>query len=165
MDCPYCEGDSRVVDSRPDASGIRRRRQCKECGRRFTTHERVASAGITVVKRGGRTEEFDAGKIARVLERLAGDRRRLTPGDLSRFARRIEAAILDSGATGVTSAQIAALVLERLPDLDPQVHRRFSADYRNEAGEIALDLPREAGRDPADEPRGQLDLLPLGDPS
>lgn len=158
MDCPYCEGDSKVVDSRPDASGIRRRRECKECGRRFTTHERVASAGIAVVKRGGRTEEFEAEKIALVLRRLAHDRRRLTAGDLTRFARRVEAAILDSGATSVTSAQIAALVLERLPDLDPIVHRRFSADYRDEAGEIVLDLPTEP-RASADEPRGQLDLL------
>jgi transcriptional repressor NrdR len=162
MDCPYCEGDSKVVDSRPDASGIRRRRECKECGRRFTTHERVASAGIDVTKRGGRSEPFDAEKIARVLRRLSHDRRRLTEGDFARFARRVEAAILDSGATSVTSAQIADLVLTRLPDLDPVIHRRFSADYRDEAGEIALDLPAEPDASAA-EPRGQLDLLAFDD--
>lgn len=145
MRCPYCEGSSKVIDSRPMAEGIRRRRECTDCGRRFTTHERTAPVEIRVGKRGGRgTEPFEAAKIVRVLSRLVHDRRGITSGDLARFARGIEARLLDTGRTTVSSAEIAALLLERLPALDPVAADRFAADYRDESGEIVLDLPEEA---------------------
>ena len=64
MNCPFCgQADTRVTDSRPDTDGIRRRRECLACGQRFTTVERAELGGVSLVKKDGRREEFDRGKI------------------------------------------------------------------------------------------------------
>lgn len=139
MKCPYCQRPSKVVDSRPMPDGIRRRRQCEGCGRRFTTHERLAPVEVRVTKAGDRpAEEFDPGKIVRAVERvgrggLVGHREGVE------VARRIEMELVDAGRTTVRSGEIAALVHGLLDDLDPEAARRFAADYTTPDGLVEFD--------------------------
>ena len=73
--CPYCAADStQVIDTRPIPDGVRRRRECGECGERFTTYERVEEPRLDVIKRDGRRERFDRQKLLRGLARAAGGR-------------------------------------------------------------------------------------------
>ena len=90
MRCPYCDNDSQVVDSRTTAEGVRRRRVCKDCRRRFTTYERVGSPDIKVVKRSGKTEPFDYEKLVNVLTLDAMDNISKEP-DYKKCAVQIEA--------------------------------------------------------------------------
>ena len=139
MKCPYCERPSKVVDSRPIPDGIRRRRECTGCGRRFTTHERLAPVEVRVIKSDGRSnEDFDPAKIARAVERVAGEgplRRR----DAVDVARRIEMELVDARRSSVRSGEIAALVHRLLGELDPAAARRFAADYLTAEGEVVFD--------------------------
>jgi len=86
VQCPYCNGDSAVLDSRTSSEGVRRRRSCNECKRRFTTYERLAAPSIRVTKRSGRTEPFDADKILQVLRRISRDRPAVQDADVVRLA-------------------------------------------------------------------------------
>jgi len=143
MNCPYCDGPSKVVDSRPIPDGIRRRRECLDCGRRFTTHERLAPAEIRVVKQPGRSSEpFDAEKIARAVRR-AGRDGRLGAAEARALARRIEAELVDEGRTSVRSAELAERVLARLTELDRLAATRFAADYTDLEGNVTFQRPGE----------------------
>ena len=155
MECPYCGGPSRVVDSRPIPEGIRRRRECQRCGRRFTTHERLAPAELRVVKQPGRPPElFDGAKIARAVLRVARDGR-LTEGQARELARRIEAELVDQGRSTVRSAEIAERVLARLTELDRLAATRFAADYTDLEGNLVFQRPGRV-QEPEEE---QFDLF------
>jgi transcriptional repressor NrdR len=143
MNCPYCDGPSKVVDSRPIPDGIRRRRECLECGRRFTTHERLVPAEIRVAKQPGRSPEaFDAGKIERAVLRVARDGR-IEEAEARALARRIEAELLDEGRATVRSAEIAERVLTLLTALDRVAATRFAADYTDLDGNLVFQRPGE----------------------
>lgn len=136
MQCPYCGGDSRVLDSRQSPDGIRRRRLCNDCKRRFTTYERAGSIDLKVIKRDERTEPFEPGKLVRSLERVTRNRPNVTAEDISRIARAIEAQLLDAGARSVRSGQIVDLALARLRDLDLLAYNRLAANYLDETGHL-----------------------------
>lgn len=143
MTCPYCDGASKVVDSRPIPDGIRRRRECLECARRFTTHERLAPAEIRVVKQPGRgSEPFDAAKIARAVERVGRDGR-LDSAEARALARRIETELVDEGRSSVRSSELAERVLTRLAELDRLAATRFAADYTDLDGRVVFERPGE----------------------
>ena len=131
MRCPYCGfNDSKVTDSREADDGIRRRRECLKCGRRFTTYERVQAAPLTIVKKDGRREEFDREKV------LAGIRRscaKLPVGaaDIVAIVDDIEAVLHVQGAAEVPSTELGDMVMERLRDLDHIAYVRFASHYRN----------------------------------
>ncbi len=150
VQCPYCGSDSRVLDSRPGVDQVRRRRECQECTRRFTTYEKLADSEIVVSKRGGSQEAFDREKLQRVVERCARGRK-LAERSLHDLVRGLEAGLLDVGARSVTSATIAERLLERLVALDAIAAERFASNYRHEDGVVRL------GDD--DQPSPQLDLL------
>jgi len=155
--CPYCERPSKVVDSRPIPDGIRRRRECTGCGRRFTTHERLAPVEVRVIKAEGRAnEDFDPTKIARAVERVAGSGP-LRPKDAVEIARRIEIELVDERRSSVRSGEIAALVHRLLGELDPGAARRFAADYVTADGD--LDFDRGAGVAEDDEGEEQIGLF------
>jgi len=136
VDCPYCAGGSRVVDSRPTHDGIRRRRVCGECKRRFTTYERLGPTDIKVVKRGERpTEPFDHAKLVRVMTRVCAGRS-ISFDAIDRIARHIEGELLDQRRPSVTSWEIADTLLARLEDLDAVAHRRFAADFLDDHGRV-----------------------------
>ncbi len=151
MKCPYCDGSSKVIDSRPMPDGIRRRRECEQCSRRFTTHERLAPSEIRVIKQSGRPPEpFDADKIARALLRVG----RLSDAGARDLARRIEAELVDEGATSVRAAELARRVLERLRAVDRLAATRFAADYTDLDGRLDFQRPGEVDEGEEDEQIG-----------
>ena len=129
MFCPYCKhNDSRVVDSRgtEDGQSIRRRRECPECGRRFTTNETIT---LNVVKRNGITEPFSREKVIKGVSR-ACQGRPVDADDLALLAARVEEAVRASGAAEVPSNEVGLAILGPLRDLDEVAYLRFASVYR-----------------------------------
>ncbi len=129
MHCPFCRhSDSRVVDSRAtdDGTAIRRRRQCPECGRRFTT---VETASLTVVKRSGVTEPFSRAKVVAGV-RKACQGRPVSEDDLALLAHRVEEAVRASGAAEVEAHEVGLAILGPLRELDEVAYLRFASVYR-----------------------------------
>ncbi len=132
MNCPVCPSTStRVVDSRLTDPGdaVRRRRQCEECGTRFTTYERAQELPIVVVKRDGRRESFDRQKLLRGLVRAA-NKRPITDDQLDELAYSIAEAVRRSGRE-VRAEQLGELCLRGLAELDPVTAILFASVYRN----------------------------------
>ncbi len=132
MRCPYCHhNDSRVVDSRELSGGesIRRRRECANCGRRFTTYERVEGAGLVVVKKDGRRQEYDPDKLRRKL-RVALTKRPVGEEQIESLVQRVEADLLARGTREVPSTVIGEAVLRELKELDEVAYIRFASVYR-----------------------------------
>jgi transcriptional repressor NrdR len=129
MFCPYCRhNDSRVVDSRgtEDGQSIRRRRECPECGRRFTTNETIT---LNVVKRNGVTEPFSREKVIKGVSR-ACQGRPVDADDLALLAARVEEAVRASGAAEVPSNEVGLAILGPLRELDEVAYLRFASVYR-----------------------------------
>ncbi len=130
MKCPYCaESDSRVIDTREVGDAIRRRRECLHCGRRFTTYERVASVSLMVVKRDGRREGFDRGKLLEGI-RKACAKRPIPAEVIEGLAGEVEAELYKLGRAEVDSRLIGEMVMERLRELDDVAYVRFASVYR-----------------------------------
>jgi transcriptional repressor NrdR len=128
--CPFCRhSDSRVVDSRAtdDGSAIRRRRQCPECDRRFTT---IEVATLSVVKRSGVIEPFSRAKVVNGL-RKACQGRPVTDDDLALLAQKVEEAVRASGAAAVDSHEVGLATLSPLRELDEVAYLRFASVYRS----------------------------------
>ena len=129
MKCPVCNcTDSRVLDSRPidEAASIRRRRECPNCGKRFTTYEVVDTVPIAVVKRDGRREFFDKHKLAMGIERACQKR----PVNAEEIATAIETELQNSIVTEIKSGEIGEMVLARLREIDIVSYIRFASVYR-----------------------------------
>ena len=129
MKCPVCNcQDSRVLDSRPTNEGasIKRRRECPNCGKRFTTYEVIDTVPIAVVKRNGDREFFDKHKLTLGIERACQKR----PVDAVAVASTIEAELQNSIVTEITSKQIGEMVLEILREIDIVSYIRFASVYR-----------------------------------
>jgi transcriptional repressor NrdR len=129
MHCPFCRNpDTRVVDSRvsDDGLAIRRRRQCPNCGRRFSTTE---TASLSVIKRNGVLEPFSREKVVAGV-RKACQGRPVTDSDLALLAQRVEEAIRATGASQVEANDIGLAVLPPLRDLDEVAYLRFASVYQ-----------------------------------
>jgi transcriptional repressor NrdR len=132
MQCPTCRApDSRVVDSRIGKEGgsIRRRRHCDKCGHRFTTYERVEVTLPAVVKKDGRRQPFDRGKIVSGLTR-ACEKRPVATDTIEALASTIERQLVERGESEVTSREIGEVVMAALHDLDAVAYVRFASVYR-----------------------------------
>lgn len=132
MRCPFCgHGDTRVLDSRPTEEGaaIRRRRECAACGERFTTYEKVEMPPLVVVKKDGRREAFDRGKILRGLI-TACEKRPVSMSALEALASAVEREVRARFDGEVPSRAIGELVMERLAALDEVAYVRFASVYR-----------------------------------
>ena len=133
MRCPFCgNDDTQVKDSRPteDHSTIRRRRQCANCGARFTTFERVQLRELTVVKGSGKREPFDREKLLRSM-RIALQKRPVELDRVERVANSIQRRLETSGETEIESKTIGQLVMDALSQLDQVAYVRFASVYRN----------------------------------
>lgn len=129
MHCPFCRHtDSRVVDSRAadDGASIRRRRQCPDCGRRFTT---VETAGLSVVKRSGVTEPFSRAKVLAGV-RKACQGRPVGEDDLALLAQRVEESVRTQGSAEVDAHEVGLAVLGPLRELDEVAYLRFASVYQ-----------------------------------
>jgi transcriptional repressor NrdR len=134
MHCPFCDAEgTRVVDSRraEGGSAIRRRRECGECGNRFTTYER-REAALVVRKRNGSVQAFSAAKVLRGVTYAIADRP-VRPGAVEGLVRDVEVLARESGPE-VTSDQIGRWVLEGLRRIDRVAYLRFASVYKSFAG-------------------------------
>ncbi|MCA0350736.1 MAG: transcriptional regulator NrdR [Chloroflexi bacterium] len=132
MRCPYCTGESAVIDTRELDNGetIRRRRRCKHCDRRFTTYERVESVNVMVVKKNGDREPYDREKLLRGL-RVAAYKRPISADVIETLVTEVEAALIAYDALEVPSSVIGEQVMERLRSLDEVAYIRFASVYRS----------------------------------
>jgi len=164
LHCPYCgHTDSRVIDSRDVNDGIRRRRQCLSCQRRFTTYERLQPGGIFVVKKDRRREEFDKEKLLGGI-RKACEKRPLESGAIDKLADDIEAELFTLGKAEVTAATLGDMVMEKLKALDNIAYIRFASVYRKFADIAELKQEVDSLVDSAEQipASGQLSLIPGG---
>lgn len=132
MKCPFCGhlGD-KVVDSRESRNGdsTRRRRECLSCGRRFTSYERIEEIPLVVVKKDGRREVFDRGKILAGLMR-ACEKRPVSRSDLEHFVEDVESWMQENSDREIPTAEIGEKVMQRLHGLDKVAYVRFASVYR-----------------------------------
>ncbi len=136
MRCPYCsDGANRVIDSRlaRDGSEIRRRRECIECGRRFTTRERVDGVLPKIVKRDERREEYQRAKLIVAVQK-ACEKRPVKADDVERLLDRVERYVQELGEKEVTSRLVGERVLRELVDLDPVAAGRFASVFHDFQG-------------------------------
>ena len=133
MRCPFCSHeDSQVKDSRPteDGASIRRRRQCEDCGARFTTFERVQLRELTVVKSENRREPFDRSKLERSVM-IALRKRPVSQDRIDKLLSSIQRQLETSGDSEVTSSQIGETVMNGLKALDSVAYIRFASVYKD----------------------------------
>jgi len=166
MRCPYCKSDNdRVIDSRTSADGfaIRRRRLCRECGRRYTTYERVEGTTLRVVKKSGERVEFDRSKITSGLLR-ACEKRPVTSEQLEQLVDWVERQCSEAFDKEVPSKVIGELIMEELRQLDQVAYVRFASVYRDfkDEGDLVhlADVPHDQS---ADELAGNLAIELVGD--
>jgi transcriptional repressor NrdR len=133
MRCPFCSHpDSKVVDSRPDKEGssIRRRRECENCGKRFTSHERVEEILPMVLKKDGRREPYDRMKIVAGIKK-ACEKRPVSVETIDRIADGLEARLQEGTDKEIPSSAIGELVMNELHDIDEVAYVRFASVYRS----------------------------------
>ena len=163
MRCPFCHSESsRVTDSRGTGNAVRRRRECADCGERFTTLETVLRSTVQVVKKDGRREDFDREKLLAGL-RSACAKRNVSAAELDAVVADIQAHVTREGSLEVPSAVIGELAVDALRRIDHIAYIRFASVYRAFADLDSLKDALEAldeGRVPTFEERTrQLALL------
>jgi len=133
MRCPSCGyAESKVVDSRPsdDNSSIRRRRECLECGHRFTTYERLESTPIVIVKADGSSEVYDREKLFRGIL-IACAKRPVSSSQIEKIIEDIESEVRNNMKNSIKSKDLGDMVLERLRMLDDVAYIRFASVYKD----------------------------------
>ncbi|MCQ2406241.1 MAG: transcriptional regulator NrdR [Oscillospiraceae bacterium] len=131
MKCPFCGfADSKVIDSRPAEDSIRRRRECVECGKRFTTYEIVERVPLIVVKRDGSRQAFDKERIVRGVIKSC-EKRPVTLAQIEDMANEIEQNLRATLESEVSSDKIGEMVMDGLKDLDEVAYVRFASVYRS----------------------------------
>lgn len=130
MRCPYCAHDqSRVLDTTHDnRGGVRRRRECEQCGQRFSTTERPILATPLLVKRDGTREEFDREKLARGI-RISCVKRPVSAADIERLVGEIESSLQQMSRSEVSSRTVGDLVMAGLKNLDHIAYIRYAIVY------------------------------------
>lgn len=132
MKCQFCNcADSRVIDSRPtdDGNSIRRRRECIQCGRRFTTYEKIEAPQLLVIKKDHSRELFDSQKVKSGII-AACHKRPVSAADIDRIVSNIEQAASNNLQNEITTRQIGEMVMEELRRMDEVAYIRFASVYR-----------------------------------
>ncbi len=132
MKCPFCgQIEEKVVDSREarDGAAVRRRRECLNCGRRFTTYERIEEIQFMVVKKDGRREPFDRNKILSGLVK-ATQKRPVGVAELDKITDEVETRLTEKPDREISSIEIGELIIQRLYELDEVAYVRFASVYR-----------------------------------
>ena len=131
MNCPYCNNeDTAVLESRglPGEAGIRRRRECKKCGKRFTTHEKVVNIDLKVIKKSGKVEQYDREKLLKGIKK-ACYKRKVEDEEVENLVDEIETKLLNRKTVEIKSSDIGKMVLSRLLKLDDLAYMRFASVY------------------------------------
>ena len=133
MKCPFCGAlENRVVDSRltKDNTAIRRRRECLQCGRRFTTYEYVEDAQLMVIKKDGRREPFERQKVLKSIE-LACQKRPISIQQMEKFVQELEQSYQEAGIREIPTTDIGEKVMAKLHEWDRVAYVRFASVYRD----------------------------------
>ena len=136
MNCPYCnKEETSVLESRVLSSGdgIRRRRKCLKCNKRFTTHERVVNIDLKVIKKNGKIEQYDRDKLMKGVVK-ACYKRNVSLEKIEEMVDRIEGKLLSRKSTEVKSCDIGKMVMEKLKKTDDLAYLRFSSVYLDFSG-------------------------------
>lgn len=132
MKCPFCgKENTRVIDSRPadENNSIRRRRQCDECSKRFTTYEKVETIPLVVIKKDNTREPYDRAKIEAGVFRSC-HKRPVSVDQITKLVDEVENAIFSMEEKEIPSYKIGELVMEKIKNLDPVAYVRFASVYR-----------------------------------
>lgn len=131
MKCPFCNyEDTKVIDSRPSEGKKRRRRECSNCGRRFTTYEVVEKPSLMVYKKDGSFEPFDRAKLFKGLQN-AIKKRPVSVDQMNELVDNIENSYANAMQTETTTSEIGDMVLKGLKDLDHVAYVRFASVYKD----------------------------------
>jgi transcriptional repressor NrdR len=159
MKCPHCGyEDSKVIDSRDVNDTVRRRRECLSCGSRFTTHERIQTSNLVIIKKDRRREEFNREKLTAGI-RKACEKRPLPTGAVEKLVDEAENELHRLGKAEIPSSAVGEIVMEKLKQLDHIAYIRFASVYRDFADITSLKREVDtliAAKDIA----SQLPLLP-----
>lgn len=132
MKCPFCgHENTRVIDSRPaeENNSIRRRRVCDECGKRFTTYEKVETIPLIIIKKDNNRETYDRAKIEAGVLR-ACHKRPVSANQITRLIEEVETQIFNMEEKEIPSSKIGELVMSKLKDMDAVAYVRFASVYR-----------------------------------
>ena len=132
MKCPFCSSENtRVIDSRPadDNNSVRRRRTCDECGKRFTTYEKVETIPLIVIKKDNNREQYDRAKIEAGVLR-ACHKRPISANDINKLIDEVETEIFSREEKEIPSDEIGEIVMDKIKDLDDVAYVRFASVYR-----------------------------------
>jgi transcriptional repressor NrdR len=131
MKCPYCASSlSKVTNKRESPNGIRRRRECLRCRKRYTTYERIEPADFYVIKKDGRREKFSRDKLERGIEK-AFEKRPVSKERIDRLIQDVEDALRKKGRKEVKTTLIGDLVMAKIKRLDKVAYVRFASVYRD----------------------------------
>lgn len=131
MECPYCLSDDlKVTDKRASPEGIRRRRECLKCKKRFTTYEKIEKGDFFVIKKDGSREKFDREKLERGVDK-AFEKRPVSKEKIYKMLNEIEEQIGKKGKKEIKSAIIGELVIKKIKKLDNVAYIRFASVYKN----------------------------------
>lgn len=148
MQCPQCgSAQHKVIDTRETGDSIRRRRQCEECGQRFTTYEHMA-ANLLVVKSDGRREPFDRHKIVSGIQ-IAATKRPISRKTIDGIVDQIQETVQNTGRMEVASSAIGQMVLDHLANVDQVAYIRFASVYLDihDLAELRSEIDRLMGRE------------------
>jgi transcriptional repressor NrdR len=131
MECPFCaHKKSKVTDKRVSPEGIRRRRECLKCGRRFTTYEKIAKEDIYVIKKDNSRQRFDREKIIHGLER-AFEKRPISHEKIEKIAREVEEQIRKKIKKEIKTEKIGEIIIKKIKKIDEVAYVRFASVYRD----------------------------------
>lgn len=131
MDCPYCSNTkSKVTNKRGSPNGIRRRRECLKCKKRFTTYEKIERSNIYVVKKDGRRELFDRDKLEKGFSK-AFEKRPISREKIERAINEVEEQIRKKGKKEIESSLLGEIVVRKIKKMDNVAYIRFASVYRN----------------------------------
>ena len=130
MDCPFCSGNTRVTNKRESPEGVRRRRECLKCKKRFTTYEKIGRGDLYVVKKDGRRERFSRQKLEMGIGR-AFEKRPVKKEDIEKMINEIEEGLMKHGKKEVKSSAIGEMIMKKMKRLDHVAYIRFASGYRD----------------------------------
>ena len=131
MECPYCSNNAfKVTNKRDSPQGIRRRRECLKCKKRFTTYENIEKSELYVLKKDGRREKFDREKLEKGVNR-AFEKRPVSNEKIEKMLNEIEEVLRKKGKKEINSSVIGELVIKKIKKLDNVAYIRFASVYRD----------------------------------
>ncbi|MCK5149504.1 transcriptional repressor NrdR [Candidatus Pacearchaeota archaeon] len=131
MDCPYCSNTkSKVTDKRESPEGIRRRRECLKCKKRFTTYEKISKNDFYIIKKDKKREKFSREKLEKGIEK-AFEKRPVSKEKIEKMINEIEEQIRRKGKKEIKSSVVGELIMKKMKKLDNVAYIRFASVYRN----------------------------------